>query len=118
MKRKKKNPRLAFSLSVSIMLIVRCVTLGALCLSEFLFPICKRGLVTGLTSQRLGRIVYVQVLGPRCLSRFSTYYLPSFFPLTTPGLGGAGEDAGSRTRGLTKVIRLVIGLGWGGRAKA
>lgn len=79
--KEEKNMGLTLSVSGSIMLIIRCVTLDAsLCLSEFLFPICKMGLMIGLTSQGLGRVVCMQVLGPSCPSRFSTYYLPSFFP--------------------------------------
>lgn len=96
--KEEKNMWLTLSVSVSMLLIIRCAPLGvSLCLSEFLFPICKMGLIIALTSQGYGSVVCRQVLGPSRPSRFSSYYLPSFFP----GWGGAGEDTGSGTRGLT-----------------
>lgn len=97
--KEEKNMWLTLSVSVFILLIMRCAPLGvSLCLSEFLFPICKMGLIIALTSQGHGSVVVCrQVLGPSRPSRFSVYYLPSSFP----GWGGAGEDTGSGTRGLT-----------------
>ena len=57
----------------------------------------------------------MQLLGPSCPCRFSKYYLSSyFFPHTKPGWGAAGEGTGSGTRGLAKVMRLIMGPGWVG----
>lgn len=53
-------------------------------------------------------------LASACPSRFEANYLPPFFPHTKPGWGGAGEDTGSEKRGLTKVMRLVMGPRWSG----
>lgn len=77
---------LIFSISVSIPLITRCVILGtSLCLSGFLFPICKMGPLMGLTSHG-----YLHADAwpwpPTC-----RYYLPSyFFPHTKPDGTGWG----------------------------
>lgn len=113
--KEEKNMWLTLSVSVSMLLIIRCAPLGVSpCLSEFLFPICKMGLIIALTSQGYGSVVCRQVLGPSRPSRFSAYYLPSFFP----GWGGAGEDTGSGTRGLTdQGHEAGNGPGWGGGAK-
>lgn len=112
---------LTLSISVSVPLTTRCVILGtSLCVSGFLFPICRMGLIRGLTSQDTGEGYPCADAWPQgpALAGFQHIACP-LFPFLTPSLGwyGAGKDTGSGTRGLAKVTRLVMGPGWGGRAR-
>lgn len=112
---------LTLSVSVSILLIPQCVILGAsLCLSGFPFTICKMGLIMGLTSQGTceGWLSACRCLVPAAPADFQCVICPLLsFLIPSLAWGGVGEDTGSGTRGLAKVMRLVMGSGWGGRAR-
>lgn len=74
------------------------------------------GLIIGLTSQDAWEGYLHADVWPQPPQQVFNILLPLSFFTWSLGWGGAGEDTGSGTRGLAKVMRLGMQPVWGGKA--